>query len=175
MDSDAAPPHIPRAPDATVSRVSVAACLHGPLLGAVLAPGGCEGRNYASFDRCLRHFFVCRLLVTEVRPVGGPAYPADRGSNSIRRSTAPNSRRVRWAVSQQQPVIAGMLHQSARPSSPAAAAGWSAITCRFSSAAPAAARGSPDCKRSRSATAALRSTGSDGSSSASSSPPACLP
>ena len=93
--------------------------------------------------------------------IGSFAGSSTRQAKAATRSAVPSTRRG-GASDGSRPARAnsiGRASPTARPSSPAAAASWSATTCRFSSAAPAAAIGSPDCKRSRSATAALRSTG----------------
>ena len=43
-------------------------------------------------------------------PVTHARQPVGTGSAQIRWSIAPNSRRVRWALRQQEPVVAGVIH-----------------------------------------------------------------
>ena len=93
------------------------------------------------------------------------------------RSAVPSRRRAasQMALRQQRPVVAGMFHQPAAGFHQTLLQAGQRPFVRFFSAAPAAATGSPGCRRSRSATAAPRSSGTGGSSTASSSLPAYLP
>src|SRR5664280_1370881 len=68
----------------------------------------------------------------------------------------------------------GHVSPAVPPSSPAAAASWSATSSRFAWATPAAATNSPSCRPAGSAPAALGSSGSDDKKGESSLRLACL-
>ncbi len=141
------------------------------------SPASCKDRT-AALIACSTSFSDTAASRRSFRPVSyhGGVYvtPWERatlrfGVRWPRRVAASNDSRPAAASS------TGRAGSISRPSSPDAAASWSATTCRFSSAAPAAATGSPGCKRSRSARAAPRSSEIGDSSAASFLPPACLP
>jgi hypothetical protein len=154
------------------SRVLSAQSLQRPRKRPVLPLLSTTKHEPASLDRFARPFPSAALSsLKSARSAAGlsrwqgqqldPAYP--------RREKAARQ----MAVRQQQPVVSGMLHQPL--------AVFTSRCCKLVSdhlsilfAAPSAAKGSPGCRQSRSTTAAPRSTGTGGSSGASSSLPAAF-
>jgi hypothetical protein len=155
------------------SRVLSAQSLQRPRKRPVLPLLSTTKHEPASLDRFARHLSVRRSLVIEVGSVGGWPIPLAGGQQLDPAYPRREKAARQMAVRQQQPLVSGMLHQPL--------AVFTSRCCKLVSdhlsilfAAPSAAKGSPGCRQSRSTTAAPRSTGTGGSSGASSSLPAAF-
>ncbi len=63
---------------------------------SIASPQNPKTRNRPSFDLCLGHFPSPVSFAPKISFDLRFAYPAGKGSEAIRRTIVPNSRRVRW-------------------------------------------------------------------------------